>query len=110
VDSETLSATMLPLACALLDAVDGDGEAFMTGALTGKIKRLNQAKKEALQDYLERHGHLDRRPIWAPDQIVAHVLGAVSDELSAAILAPDEVRELVLNLHQILSAATDRSA
>ncbi len=105
--SEILSPQMMTKARRLLAKTGDDSKAFMAGVLDSKIKRLNQAKKDALQDFLEREGHLDNRPVWEPDQIVAHVLGAVSDSLIAGILTPDEVRRLVLDLHRI--AGTDSS-
>jgi len=94
----------------LLAGVGGDGTAFIAGIHAGRVKRLNRVKKEALQDYLEREGHLDAREIWQPDQIVAHVLGAVRDPLAADILTPDEVRGLVLDLHRAVVESTSRSA
>jgi len=108
--SELLSSTMLPLAIKLLAEVHGDADLFMAGAIAGKIKRLNRDKKEALQDYLERQGHLDDRPVWAADQIVAHVLGAVGKSLATGVLAPDEVRHLVLDLYRVAETTGPRSA
>jgi len=112
--SEALSPAMLTLADDLLTSVGGQGGPFMAAILDGQVKRLNRAKKEALQDYLERHGHLDNRVVWEPDQIVAHVLGAVFKPLAAKVLSPDEVRRLVLDLHrnsgQATAAANSRSA
>lgn len=98
--SAILSPAMLPLAQRLLAEVKGDGAAFMAGIQAGKVKRLQEKKKEALQDFLERRGHLDQRPSGDPDQLVAHVLGAVAEHLHAEILDPAEVRQLVLDLAQ----------
>lgn len=104
VRSQALSPAMLPPAVDLLHAVGGDGGAFMAGVRAGKVKHLIARKKEALQEFLERHGHLDSRPVWPPDEIVAHVLGAVSESLTSQVLTPDEGRRLVLDLHRAATA------
>jgi hypothetical protein len=108
---EILSPAMLPQAQQLLREVQGDGVAFMAGVRAGKIKRLQEKKKDALQEFLERRGHLDQRPVAGPDQLVAHVLGAVARPLQAGTLDAAEVRQLVLDLqHAAVGGPTLRSA
>jgi len=101
VASKVLSPKMLAAAGELLARTGPDAAVFMTAVNAGRIKHLHQTKKEALQEYLERHGHLDQREIRSPDQIVAHVLGTVTGALKSSALSPAEVRRLVLNLYHI---------
>lgn len=104
--SNALSESMMPPALDLLARTGGDAEAFMSGVNSGQIKRLNVAKKHALQDHLERNGHWDHRETWSTDQVVTQVLGALSVELKSGLITAEQVRELALRLHGFACAVT----
>ena len=98
--SEAFSDVFRGPARELLDQTGPNAAAFLARVQDGALPRFSASKKEALQDYLERCGHLDDRAVLTPEELVAQVLTVSSSALSAA-----DVRRLVLDL----VAATARS-
>ena len=97
-ECEALTDRMFEAAVELLEQVDGDGDAFAARVAAGAIKRLRNDKKEALQEFLERRGHISRGSARESGALVSSALVAAEPDITAGTLAEHEVRRLVLEL------------
>ncbi|MCB1184639.1 hypothetical protein KDM41_14510, partial [bacterium] len=93
-----LSDLMLDAATALVAEVAGDADAFLARLQAGDVKRLRQDKKDALQEALERAGHVDDRPRRDEADLLAGCLAAVAPALAAGDLTTDAAAALVRRL------------
>jgi len=103
-DSDILSDKMLKLAREILVSEKGNAEKFMARVNKGDVKRLQSSKKEELQTYLELNGFIDKRPRLNSEQMVNHVVLAVTSELAAGKVKPADIRNLTADLEIALSS------
>ena len=93
---------MLPTAVKLLDHEPGNAQAFMDGVNNGQVKRLQTSKKIELQNYLELHGFIDVRPVLGSDQIMSHIVKAVTTGLASGTVSLPGLRHLVAQIEQAI--------
>ena len=77
-----ISGTFLPEARSLLTSseVDGDPQRFSHALQEGKLKGFRAKTREALDDWLESNGFIDRRPRLSPEERFSHVMQVLGAE------------------------------
>ncbi len=105
ISSESVGATFLDKCRDLLNEVDGDSAAFLTGLRDKKVKRFPTKKIEALENYFLLEGFLDPRDVLEEEDLLSNVYAAVQPEIKAEALEVMEVRTLVLSWWGILAGS-----
>jgi len=100
--SQALSRTMLPPAMELLEQVSGQADVFLQRLEDGAIKHFQSAKRAQLAAFMENKGHLDRRPVMTPNELVAAVVVALGEPQAEGQLEPDKIRQMVLRWAEML--------
>lgn len=95
VESGAISETFLDAVDALCRECLGDAARLIEALDQGRIARFRKSAREALRDYLERHGYLDPRDRLAPDQLRARVLAAAARDIDRGLLRADTVDRII---------------
>lgn len=91
--SDAVSPTFRDRVLEQLDLHAQDSRRFVEAV--GALTSFRTNKLEQLEDYLEQHGILDRRPRLGSAEIVARVTEACRAEIAAGTITPAEVARLV---------------
>jgi DNA repair protein SbcC/Rad50 len=102
-DSGILSDKMIGPVQQLLAEKKGDARSFMDSVYAGKVKRLHSNKKEELQNFLERNGFIDSRPLLESQLVINHIVQAMSRELEGGIVNLTSINLLVAELEKAIN-------
>ncbi|HEX6939170.1 MAG TPA: hypothetical protein VF158_07130 [Longimicrobiales bacterium] len=95
VASGAVSDRFLDAMLSLCEACGGDAQMLMQALDEGRLARFHARKREALRDYLERHGYLGAHEPLDGAQIRARALAAVAPEIAQGIIAVAQVDRIV---------------
>lgn len=76
----------------------GDARRVMEALEGSEIRRFHAKSREAFREFLEANGHLDPRDPLDPEELRAHVLASVADEIDRGALAMGDVDRLLARM------------
>lgn len=106
VGSGAVSEVFLDEMTELCQRLEGDAGLLIRSIQNREIARFPRRKAEALEEFLEAEGYLDRRPRLRAEQIRMEVIGEVSAYINAGALKLDELDRLLVRLGVSLSSTT----
>jgi exonuclease SbcC len=75
--------------------LDGDPDRLVSALEAGEVKRLQQAKKDELTDWLTAQGYLDRRSVLARDEVRHRTIRAARANLAGGALDWETLDQLI---------------
>ena len=96
--SGAVSENFIEEVAALCEDVNGDAEAIIEGLRQGKVNRFRTSKIEELEEYFRNEGYIDPQDTLSGEQIWTRVLGAVSESITEATVAEEDVRAVLRRL------------
>lgn len=105
--SGAVSEVFLDEIAELCQRLNGDAALVLQSIENREVARFPRRKAEALEEFLESEGYLDRRSRLRAEQIRMEVLGEVSAYIDSKVLMLDEVDRLLARLGVPLSRFSD---
>ena len=89
----------------ICDSLNGNGSALLDALYSNQIRRLQRAKVDQLQAYLNEHGYLDPNEPLSHDDIRVRMLAAVLEDIQKNQISIDEVNVALSRLPDLVDVA-----